>query len=79
MNNKGVGAIFCLIAAILMGVRYLSAAIFMSSTLSWDSSLFRAGLTYIGPALPAAAILALVVGVAFLGFALYQDRRDSRK
>ena len=79
MNNKGVGAIFCLIAAFLMGVRYLSAAIFMSNVVSWDSALFRAGLTYVGPALPTAAIIALVVGVVFLAFGLYQDRKEPRK
>lgn len=30
MNNKGVGAIFCLISAILISARYISAAVFMS-------------------------------------------------
>ena len=77
MNNKGVGAVFCLIAAILMSARYVSAAIFMSSVLSWDSELFRAGLEYIGPALPIAAIAALIIGVIFLGVGIFQDKKGS--
>ena len=79
MNNKGVGAVFCLIAAILISARYVSAAIFMSSVLSWDSELFRAGLDYIGPALPTAAIDALIVGVIFLGVGIVQEIKGSVK
>ena len=77
MNNKGVGAVFCLIASILMAARYVSAAIFMSGVASSDSELFRAGLDYIGPALPIAAIAALIVGVIFLGVGIFQDRKGS--
>ena len=44
MNNKGVGAVFCLIAAILMSARYI-----------------------------AAAITALVAGICFLGYGVFQD------
>lgn len=73
MNNKGVGAIFCLIAAILMGARYLAAAIFMSSTQSWDAELFAAGLGYVGAPLLIAAIAALVIGAVFLAVGIAQD------
>ena len=76
MNNKGVGAIFCLIAAILMAARYLSAAIFMSSVQSWSAELFRNGLQYVGPSLPIAAAAALLAGVIFLVSGLIQDRRS---
>ena len=48
MNNKGVGAVFCLISAILTSARYIAAAIFMSNVTSWDSTLFQAGLSYVG-------------------------------
>ena len=44
MNNKGIGAIFCLISAILISVYYLTAAIFMSNVTSWNAGLFAAGL-----------------------------------
>ena len=47
MNNKGIGSIFCLIAAIFMAARYMAAAIFMSNVSSWDAGLFASGLEYI--------------------------------
>ena len=77
MNNKGVGAVFCLIAAILMSARYVTAALFMSSISTWSSDMFRASLEYIGPALPIAAIAALIVGVVFLGVGLFKDKIGS--
>ena len=77
MNNKGVGAVFCLIAAILMAARYVTAALFMSSISTWSSDMFRASLEYIGPALPIAAIAALAVGVVFLGVGIFKDRKGS--
>ena len=76
MNNKGVGAIFCLIAAILMAARYVAAAIFMSAAQSWSSELFRSALQYVGPILPVCAIAALIAGLAFLIAGLKQDRRS---
>ena len=66
MNNKGIGAIFCLISAVLMSARYIAAAIFMSNVVSWNSSLFQAGLSYVGSSLIVAAIIALIVGICFL-------------
>ena len=77
MNNKGVGAVFCLIAAILMAARYVTAALFMSSISTWSSDMFRASLEYIGPALPIAAIAALIVGVIFLAVGIFRDRKGS--
>ena len=79
MNNKGVGAVFCLIAALLTAARYMTAAIFMSGVLSWDGELFRAGLEYIGPALPIAAWAALAAGVVFLAVGVLQDVKGSAK
>ena len=32
MNNKGVGSIFCMIAAILFGARYITAGLLMSNS-----------------------------------------------
>ena len=79
MNNKGVGAVFCLMASILTAARYMTAAIFMSGVSAWDSELFQAGLRYTGSSLKWAAVLALLVGAAFLGVGLYQDVRNSGK
>ena len=75
MNNKGVGAIFCLIAAILMGARYLAAAIFMSGTQSWDAELFSNALSYVGAPLLIASIAALIAGVVFLAAGIIQDSK----
>lgn len=79
MNNKGIGAIFCLIAAILISVYYLTAAIFMSHVTSWNAGLFAAGLEYEGPLLLMAATVALVVGILFLGYGVFQDIRERMK
>ncbi len=79
MNFKGVGAIFCLIAAVLTGVRYLTAAVFMSGTSTWSAELFAASLTYVGPALLIAAIAALVVGICFLGLGIVKDEKKAGK
>ncbi len=78
MNNKGVGAVFCLIAAILMVARYLSAAIFMSSTPTWSAEHFSDALSYVGAPLRIAAICALVVGAVFLIFGIVQDRKKDQ-
>ena len=77
MNNKGVGVVFCLIASILMAARYVTAGIYMGGLSTMSSELFRAGLDYIGPALPIAAIAALAVGVIFLAVGIIQDRKGS--
>lgn len=79
MNNKGVGTVFCLIASLLMAARYITAAIFMSSISTWSSEMFQTSLGYIGPALPIAAVAALIIGVVFLGVGISQDRKDSAK
>ena len=75
MNNKGIGAVFCLISAILMSARYIAAAVFMSNVTSWDSSVFQAGLSYVGSPLKIAAIIALIAGICFLGYGLFQEAK----
>ncbi len=75
MNNKGVGAVFCLISALLMSARYLTAAIFMSNSGSWDAELFRSALKYVGPPLLIASVCALIAGVIFLAAGVAQDRK----
>ena len=75
MNNKGVGVTFCLISAILISAKYISAAIFMSNVTSWDSSLFKSGINYVGPFLSSASIVALIMVLLFLGYGLYTDKK----
>ena len=79
MNNKAVGTIFCLIAAILTGARYLSAAIFMSGTATWSAELFKNSLSYVGSTLQISAIAALAVGVCFLVWGLLKDGKNTDK
>ena len=64
MNDKGVGAIFCLISSILISAKYLSAAIFVSNK---DAILFSASLEYVGSFLTIASLIALIIGLLFLG------------
>lgn len=75
MNNKGVGVIFCLISAILVSAKYISTAMFMSNVTSWDATLFKSGLEYVGPFLSIEAILAMIIGILFLGYGLYTDSK----
>ena len=66
MNKRGAGVIFCLIAAILFSARYIAAAIFMSGVLSWDATLFSAGLEYVGTPLLWGSIISLIIGIGYL-------------
>ena len=79
MNNKGVGAVFCLMASILVSARYIAAAVFMSNVSSWDSSLFNEGLNNVGAPLKIAAIASLIVGIGFLGYGIIKDSNMTRK
>lgn len=79
MNNKGIGAVFCLISAILISAKYLSAAIFMSGGNTWDATLFAAGLSYVGPVLSIASFAALIIGILFLGYGVYEEIRKNKK
>ena len=74
MNNKGVGAIFCLIAAILTGVKYIAAAIFMSGTASWSADIFKDAMGYVGSLPTILSIVALVIGVLFLAIGFAKDK-----
>ena len=79
MNNKGVGAVFCLIAAILAAARYIAAAVFMSNVSSWSEELFQCGLDYVGSPLKIMAIVSLIVGIVFLILGVCQDRKEAKK
>ena len=79
MNNKGIGAVFCLISAILISAKYISAAVFMSGGNTWDATLFAAGLSYVGPVLSIASVAALIIGILFLGSGVYEEIRKNKK
>ena len=79
MNNKGIGVVFCLISAILVSAKYLSAAIFISGGTTWDATLFAAGLDYVGPFLSIASVVALIIGILFLGYGIYEEIKKNKK
>lgn len=79
MNSKGVGAVFCLIAAILLAAKYLSAAILMSGGPSHSRELYLLGLDFVGPPLSIAAAAALAAGLLFLVWGLVRDARSGGK
>ncbi len=79
MNNKGIGVVFCLISAILVSAKYLSAAIFISGGTTWDATLFAAGLEYVGPFLSIASVVALIIGILFLGYGIYEEIKKNKK
>lgn len=79
MENKIVGAIFCFMSAVLISARYISTAIFMSGVVSWNATLFAAGLECVGPFLAIAAGIAFIIGILFLGYGLYLDIKKMKK
>lgn len=66
MNKRGAGVMFCFMAAMLMGIHYLTTAIYLSGVQTWDKELFLAGLKYTGGLLDILSVIMLVVGVVYL-------------
>lgn len=75
MNKRGTGAIFCLMGSLLFAAIYITAAIFMSNTSSWDSMLFAAGLEYQGDGLLIFSVISLVIGAVYLVWAEIEERK----
>lgn len=73
MNKRGAGVIFIAIAAFLFASKYISAALFGSGVLSWDKSRFHAMLSYVGEPLSIFSIIALIIGVAYIGWGEYEE------
>ena len=48
---------------------------FMSNFATKDASLFKKGLEYVGPFLSIEAIIAMIIGILFLGYGLYIDSK----
>ena len=51
----------------------------MSGVNTWDATLFAAGLGYVGPFLSIASAVALIVGLLFLGYGVYEEIRKNKK
>ncbi len=66
MSRRAAGVGFCFIAAFLTAARYLSAAVYGSSTNSWNQSLFNQMLQYVGNTLTVLSVISLIVGIVYL-------------
>ena len=75
MNKRGTGTIFCLIGSLLFATRYITAAIFMSNTASWDATLFEASLKYQGNGLLVFSIISLIIGILYLVWAEIEEKK----
>ncbi len=76
MNNKGVGVVFCIISAALKITQYLTIAIYAQNrfTTSWSADDIEHYMSdYIGPALPVWSTIALIAGILFLAYGIFQD------
>lgn len=73
MNKRGAGVTFIAIAAFLISAKYISAAIFGSGVSSWDENLFREMSEYVGIPLNICSVLALLVGLAYIAWAEYEE------
>ena len=73
MNKRGTGVAFIAIAAFLFSAKYISAAIFGSGLASYNEELFNAMLSYIGNPLSICAIFALLIGLAYIVWAEYEE------
>jgi hypothetical protein len=79
MSHRATGVLFIVVAALLYATRYIAAAIFGSGVSSWNSELFQAMLSYVGDGPAFWALLALIVGVAYLIWAEYAGWLERRR
>lgn len=69
MSRRTTGTLLIVTSAILFVCRYLTAAIFGSSTMYWSTELFNAMLQYVGQGLVNWSIVALAGGIGYLVWA----------
>lgn len=69
MSRRTTGTFLLLIASILYAARYLTAAIFGSSTLGWSAEFYNSMLRYVGRGSVIWSLVALIVGLVYLVWA----------
>lgn len=81
MDRNGSGTRLIILSGILEGIKYLSAAIYMSGSASQSRELFESGLKYVGMKLDVFAAAALLLGAAIIVYEEFERRTkpDSRK
>ncbi|WP_156291871.1 hypothetical protein [Oceanobacillus salinisoli] len=78
MRKRGAGIAFIGISAFLITGKYVSAAIFGSGVVSWNSQLFNNMLSYVGGTLSNFSIFTFIIGVTYIIWAEYEEYQ-SRK
>lgn len=79
MAKRGAGIAFIAISALLISVKYISAAIFGSGVASWDKGLFDAMLSYVGITLNIFSLLSLLVGVSYIAWGEYEEFKRKKE
>ena len=73
MNKRGTGVAYLAIAALLFSAKYISAAIIGSGITSWNKDLFNVMLKFVGFPLHIYSIIALILGLAYIGWGEYEE------
>lgn len=73
MHRRSAGISFIFISAFLNSVRYLTAAIYGSSTTNYSETFFKVVLDSIGNDLLNFAVITLIVGIAYLLWAEIEE------
>lgn len=79
MNKRGTGALFCLIGAMLISARYITAAVYLSGSVSWDAELFHSALVYEGNTLFVLSVISFVIGVVYLIVSEIEEHKEEKK
>lgn len=79
MTKRGTGVSFIAISALLISIKYISAAIFGSGVESWDQELFNAMLSYVGSTLSNFSLWSLLIGIVYIVWGEYEELKLKRK
>lgn len=79
MTRRGTGVAFIAISAFLISSKFISASIFGSGVSSWDESLYKAMLEYVGNTLSNFSLFAFIVGLAYIFWGEYEDWKSKTK
>ena len=79
MTKRSTGVSFIAISALLISIKYLSAAIYGSGALSWGEGLFEANLSYVGNTLSNCSLLSLFIGIVYIIWEEYEELKLKRK
>lgn len=80
MDKYIAGALLCSSAALLQGMKYIAAAIYMAGNASQSRELFQNALRYVGSGPDIMAVLSLLCGALFLIWGITESvKKDQKK